>query len=436
MEDSAYILNRTVVTSFCSASANNTNNPSSDSYYDQSESVYVLHIAKQTDLQDGENQTHICCGLSDKSVHVYDIHTHQKSYDVPGKQQHHRGPITDMIFRPKSNMILTSSEDGCVRIFDTRTSYTGNGSSSGLCEVGLPLKEEALSISTGYDGSLVAVGGSKGKIHFYDLRMAGDNHNNLLGSYVDAHTEEVTSVEFQSSSSSLLLTASEDGLMCIHDTAQPNEENALKSVMNIGTPIRSANFFGPNLDGCWCVTGSETMSIYHHESAQPISQPYLNLKNNNNIREYLTQQVRARTTHPQIQIDYLVGCQWNSRKQELSLLAGSSDGNAAVFNVDASSISLSQTLHNGHKGCVRSFQFIQQTGEADLSNNLPTLFTGAEDARLCEWTSRNSNTRSSKNIDASFIKMNGFSSKIGCTSGKKKGGPIRKHKKKQQHSPY
>jgi hypothetical protein len=74
----------------------------------------------------------------------------------------------------------------------------------------------------------------------------------------------------EETTTSLIVTASEDGLACIFDTSQPLEETALQSVMNIGSPLRDVGFFGPSMQGLFCLTGSETMSVWHHDSAQKI----------------------------------------------------------------------------------------------------------------------------------------------------------------------
>ncbi|KAL7523511.1 hypothetical protein ACHAXR_000215, partial [Thalassiosira sp. AJA248-18] len=141
--------------------------------------------------------------------------------------------------------------------------------------------EEALSVSSGYGGTLVAVGTNKARVSFFDMRASNGNHRPsgaLMGSYVDAHTEEVTQVRFQtipqsaqsSEAKTVLATASEDGLIAVHDPSQPSEDAALLSVLNIGAPLRNVGFFGPCFEGMYALTGSETMSVHHWDSAQKV----------------------------------------------------------------------------------------------------------------------------------------------------------------------
>ena len=249
-------------------------------------------------------------------------------------------------------VVVTSGQDGLVRLFDLRqpapAGATPEGLSRAVAEMRLPRKEEALSVSLGYGGTLAAVGGSRGLVHFFDLRSVGGGGGgggsppSLLGTYQDAHTDEVTGVRFQPAglsggTTSLLVTSSEDGLVCTHDTSQPSEELALASVLNVATPPREVGFFGPACEGLYCLTGSETVQIWHHDSAQRIF-------DFGDVRERLSQSSG-------LAVEYLVGCQWDG--SDLSLAAGNSEGDAALFKVDAGSMSLTHTLSSGHKGCIR-----------------------------------------------------------------------------------
>ena len=276
--------------------------------------------------------------------------------------------------------MVTSSEDGLVRLFDLRQS--GGGSTAAgtprpadgeggaiptttraAAQMLLPKKEEALSVSLGYDGSLAAVGGSRGHVHFYDLRggIGGGSSGpgarmtseiNLIGTYVDAHTEEVTRVRSQPSpggdggpttTTTLIVTSSEDGLAVVHDTSKPTEELALVSVLNVGSPLKDVWFFGPAMEGLYCVTGSATMSIWHHDSGQRICDF------GDDVREKLSNSIAG-----DVNTDYLVGCQWDGT--DLSLVAGNVQGDAVIFRLDSpGSISPSHLLVGGHKRgpCVR-----------------------------------------------------------------------------------
>lgn len=399
---------RTVVTSFESYLGRGSLESGLGTEKSFEECHYILHLASSP----GNNQTSpLSCALSNLSIHSYDRETLKNIHTISNA---HNERITDLTHSPIASsgdatncpLVVSSSEDRFVKIFDLRT----KGSHPVVC---LKLiKEQALSVSIGYGGSLAAVGGSKGQIHFYDLRnISSTNINAPLGSYVDAHTQEVTKVRFQQSqynhsdTTSIMVTASEDGLVNIFDTSQPSEESALKSVLNIQSPLREVGFFGPSLEGIFCLTGSETFSVWHYDSAQR-----------------LADFGDARTTLSSIAnipLQYMIGCHWDGR--DLNLLSGNTDGDCAYFKVDAGSMSLKKVLSGGHKSCIRSL--------TSLTNNV--ILTGGEDSRLCEWDLTD---ESSITTDQST-----FSRKINSPKNdfpKAGGGVIRRQKKKKGQTPY
>lgn len=457
------IPNRTVVTSFSPASSSSSSSPVSA--YD--EGHYVLHIAcGPCDTQgqgQGQFKTPLSCALSNRCVQTYDRETLKLIHSI---DQAHDGPITDICHSQiassgdsiQSPLLVTSSEDGLVRIFDLRTSSStssnGHGKTSSVLQLGMPHKaEEALSVSIGYNGALAAVGTNKGFIHFYDLRHLSNNSTNStnntntntnqqqpLGSYVDAHTDDVTKVRFQKHSrdnhttTPLLLTASEDGLACTFDTSQPSEELALKSIINIGSPLRDVGFFGPNLEGLYCLTGSETMSVWHHDSAQRIG-------DFGDVRNHLGDLAG-------VGIQYLVGCAWMEVEQELVLLAGNHEGDCVLYKVDAGSLEVKKIMSGGHRGCIRSFVPVSSNSNSNSNSNAGNgnrnwsgsgngtcFITAGEDSRLCEWSERIEHGKGNTGIN-SGSKANSYSLSSEQVAPKYGGGVIRRQKKKKGHSPY
>mmetsp|Transcript_1377 Transcript_1377/g.2181 ORF Transcript_1377/g.2181 Transcript_1377/m.2181 type:complete len:391 (-) Transcript_1377:301-1473(-) len=381
---------RTVVTSFTPRPSRPQNEDGNQVNDDYEEGVWVMHTTSS------KNGTKWLGGaLSNGEICIYDTERLHVSQTIPNA--HGKALITDLT-SSGPNIVASSGNDGFIRLFDLRQ----QGSA---LECQLPNSEEALSLSVGYAGVLAAVGSNKAKIHFCDVRQGG-----ILGSYVDAHTEEVTRVRFQpnsqdnSSTTPLLISASEDGLACAFDTSQASEEAALKSVLNVETPLREVGFFGPSYEGLYCLTGSESMSVWHHDSAQRICGFGLDL------RSKLSQAAGG------FGVDYLVNCHWDASQNQLSLLAGSSTGDAALYKVDAGALSLLNTLRGGHRGCVRSW--------CPLTSNV--FITGGEDARLCEWEI---NQSPGTNSNQGFIQG-------GSKLPEKGGGPLRRQKKKNTKSPY
>eukprot|EP01083_Nonionella_stella_P117974 352041_1 len=199
---------------------------------------------------------------------------------------------------------------------------------------------------------------------------------------------------------------------------------ALKSVMNVQSPLRDVGFFGPSSEGIYCLTGSETMSMWHHDSAQRICDF------GGNVRQDLTTIASTGTggVPMPMPVQYLVGCQWNSVEQELHLLAGNPDGDCAMFRVNANSIELKRILSNGHKGCIRGF-----IGDDSSAATAGSMITVGEDSRLCEWNCRSY----SGTNDAAAAAAAAAQRKSTISSRPKSGGGVvRRHTKKKGHTPY
>ena len=454
---------RTVVTSFSSSSVQGNN----DEYYNSGE--YILSIASSssgssststhphTASSSSSEDCFIAAALSDKSIAFYDASLSSINGNGATMQRierAHDGPISEIEFFPSSSStsstsLISAGQDGFVKVWDLRCRLNTGGSGSNLSKSSLSMRlalpnEKALCISLGYGGTLAAVGTDKARISFFDLRYASSTTNNdqcrsgaLLASYVDAHTEEVTKVRFQttmtSSSSAttktssvdrgktILASASEDGLIAIHDPSQPTEDAALLSVLNIGIPTRNIGFFGPNYEGIYALTGSESMSVHHWDSGQRIcdvgggmglrdvlSEAVVRLMGDNDDDNNMTRATMSdHDDDGNNIIEYLVGCTWApqvpsssslsmpsspmssaSSFPALHLLAGNSDGDGYLFQVDADRITPLMHLKGGHKGCIRDFSWMEYNnngGNGGNGMNGRVLVTGGEDSRLCQW---------------------------------------------------
>ncbi len=393
---------RAAVTSFASASSI-PQHQQAGFEYDSGE--YILSIASSHHDASAASNTCVASALSNKSIAIYDSKSGQVIHRI---EKAHDGPISQVSFFPceygsegnahqnNSNqsppLLISASQDGTVKVFDLRT----NSSSSAITtKMALP-NEQALCVSLGYGGTLAAVGTSKARVSFLDLRYSGGINPTgaLMGSYVDAHTDEVTQVKFQTVSNAsgqtktVLATASEDGLLSVYDPSQPSEDAALLSTLNIGAPLRHIEFFGPNNEGICALTGNETMSVWHWDSAQKVSDV-----GGMGLRGLLSGAVGKSGFGVEggAAVEYLVGCTWAnancdqdaqqspSGSKALHLLAGNSDGEGYLFRMDADQITPLKHLKGGHKGCIRDFCWV------DNGIGGQRLVTGGEDARICEW---------------------------------------------------
>lgn len=86
-----------------------------------------------------------------------------------------------------------------------------------------------------------------------------------LRSYIDSHTDTVTSLQLHPTLPTLLLSSSTDGLVNIFDTSQADEDDALYQVINHGSAIAHAGFMYPSTD-IYALSTDETMSFYALQS--------------------------------------------------------------------------------------------------------------------------------------------------------------------------
>eukprot|EP00537_Pseudo-nitzschia_pungens_P011305 CAMPEP_0172383710 /NCGR_PEP_ID=MMETSP1061-20121228/1548_1 /TAXON_ID=37318 /ORGANISM="Pseudo-nitzschia pungens, Strain cf. pungens" /LENGTH=449 /DNA_ID=CAMNT_0013112039 /DNA_START=104 /DNA_END=1453 /DNA_ORIENTATION=+ len=361
---------RTLVTSFNPKKSSSQGN---GDYFDDGD--WVLCLAT--------NDVHhrVGCALSNGEVQIYDqntlhlLHTYQRN-----------SLITEMSFETfDANLLAATANDASLTLYDIRQPTNPAVAMTNM----LRPDEEALSLSVGFDGNIAAVGSSKGKIHFFDIR----NKRGILGTYSQAHTNEVTRVRFQSIESRLpgsnctrrtatpmLVSGSEDGLACVFDTSKTTEESAITNILTVQSPLREVGFFGPKSEAIYCLTGSENLLLYHKDDA--VCRKDFGPR----FREYLGHQMAryeqgtpaAPSSSSSLPpMEYLVDCSWDSGRQKLSLLAGSSRGDGAMFDVGEQEVTPLHYLRGGHRGVIRAWS----------SNPVRSSFlTAGEDARLCEWT--------------------------------------------------
>jgi WD40 repeat protein len=378
----------------------------------------------------------VSCALSNGEVQVYDqaklhrLHTFQGNIATSGSN--HPTIINDLICGPQ-HTIVTADSDSQITVYDLRQG-------TAALRTSIPAGQSALSVSVGFDGYLAAVASNKARIHFMDLRQAGTSGNNVLGSYVDTHTDQVTQVHFHPTSTSTLLSASEDGLACIFDTTQPTEELSVKSVMNVGTPLRHVGFCGADLSSIYCLTGSETASLWHWDSSA-CRQDF----GGNMLRERLAQSF-GNNGNKGLAIDYLVDAHWDAVSQELMLMTGSAMGDAALFRLTERSQSTNfepcHILQNGHRGVVRAWSPLASSSSSSSS----TLITAGEDARLCEWNRQGSQGQTqAQQAQAPAVSTPAASSSTWVGGGRSLaptpggGGPVRpqkRHTSSQSARPY
>lgn len=176
--------------------------------------------------------------------------------------------------------------------------------------------------------------------------------------------DAVTKVRFHPTQPQFVVTASEDGVVCMFDTRIPDEDDAAESILYVESAVTKIGFFGPQMENIFCLTGSETLDLWNINTAQRIHH-YDRIRDDCNANGIAT--------------DYLIDCVYDPQVDELFLLAGNHEGLANVVNIGLKGPQLKHeaALSGGHKACIRSAYFDPEAR---------TLFTGGEDARLCQWT--------------------------------------------------
>jgi WD40 repeat protein len=104
-------------------------------------------------------------------------------------------------------------------------------------------------------------GPSSSPVYIWDQR----NPSAPLRSYIESHTDTVTSLQLHPAHPTLLLSSSTDGLINIFDTAQAEEDDALYQVINHGSAIAHAGFMYSGTD-IYAIGTDETMSFYALQS--------------------------------------------------------------------------------------------------------------------------------------------------------------------------
>lgn len=181
--------------------------------------------------------------------------------------------------------------------------------------------------------------------------------------------------------------------------------------MNAECAVRSVGFFGPQGEGAYCCTNTETLSLWHASGAQRI-------KDFGDVRALARGSPPANATQALgnppgdasqaggnpagdssqaignlsgeasgaghgaegsrggwgVQVDCIVGCHYDDGTDRLRLVTSGFDGGACVATISPGGITPEAVLVRGHSEQIRTFDWEGQT-----------IFTGAEDARVCLW---------------------------------------------------
>lgn len=293
--------------------------------------------------------TQLVASLSNLHIQQYDL----ESSSLVAHFSAHKERINSIeVSSSNPSLVVSASSDKSACLWDLRAL-------SASPQRRLMLPDEVTSASLGINDLLVAAACGQSVI-FYDIRAGAVSR--AVGEYADAHTDVVTQVKFHPQNASHLVSAAEDGLICLFNTAVPEEEEAIVSVLNTDCPVRKFGFFGAGLEGLYCLSTTEVPSFWHILSAQRLSHfP--------NVRQELG-------------VDYLVDCMYCQANDSLTLLAGTYAGQGLLAHVDPISIRLAATLPpGGHKASIRCSSVVSHSAAG-----VQTFVTGGEDSQLLLWS--------------------------------------------------
>lgn len=244
----------------------------------------------------------------------------------------------------------------------------------------------AFSLAVNAGGDILAVGYEEHVI-FYDLRsppLAGPASAPTalappsLGCFSNSHSGPVVQLAWHAAIPRHLLSASDDGLVCVFDTGIRGETDALVAVLNAESGVARFGVFGPQGAFVFVLTRTDTLSLWSLASADRVAE-FGDLK--------------AHLRGAGVEADYLVDC-FCTAEGRLQLLAGAHDGRLWALDVTPAGASLIGAVGpTTHTATVRTAVWAQTSAPAAaaaaiaaaLLSSGVVCWTAGEDGQLVQW---------------------------------------------------
>jgi WD40 repeat protein len=274
-------------------------------------------------------------------------------------------------------------------------------------------KKQLSSVATSADGTQFSVGIGT-RIALFDLRKAVGSNNSssspatsgnsgLVASYEESHSEPVNQVAFHPTLRGHVLSAADDGLVCVFDSNRAGEDEALVAVLSVGSSVRRFGLFGESSAHALALTRTEGVSVW-------------NLGSSARVADF--SDLRSRLLSGGTNLDYLVDCKELSN-ETLVTLSGNDDGDLALIEVSPSGCAVQKMFQRNGKGHSATVRSAAWTPSADL------LFTGGEDGVICAWR-RGIDESSSSSSSSKKNYMNEEDDEEEVQGGKKKSSVMRR----------
>ncbi|MCO5599809.1 hypothetical protein L7F22_053916 [Adiantum nelumboides] len=365
--------------------------------------------------------------------------------------QWEQGGISSAI-KPIPNGFIAAGKSGMIGYWDARQ-HTPAIKLQG------PSNAPYLSLAASeMDTNIIAAGtelhGTDANIDLWDIRKS----DVPVLSYLETHSDDITSLDFHPTIPNVLLSAASDALIAISDTRQQNEDDSVIGVINAGASVARAGWGGsskvfpkaapvddeeeeasssaanlPPLGAFYGVSDMQTLGVWEADG-------FTELLPVRDVRQ--TQMETNIPSHRHWQTEYVIDANYDSslleNSESVGIFCGEQNGGMALMeiphnNVENSSSSLNWSLHcltsGGHTDIVRSVTW-------DPSSYI--LYSGGEDGRLCAWSLSGDQSFAQSNAAAAIatnLDATNDETKTDATSDDFSGpGPKRKPLKGSTHS--
>lgn len=263
----------------------------------------------------------------------------------------HEDVITSLVTSNDTNQLYTSSRDGTVKCWDSRTnkSVRTYRATAGVLSLAYHATLDKIALGT-------ELSGTDAVVSIYDVRSTTP-----IRTYPDSHGEDVTSLSWHATNH-LLLSGGGDGIVNVFDTSVIDEDDAVLQVFNHGSSLHLAQFVGKN----------EVLAFSHMETASLYKLSY----NQEDVpRDEVKEFGDVRT---KLGMDYAISF---SAAEPATLFTGSSAGHISVipFNVATMEFEPAQRID------VESGTEVIRSVYMDYAPNAPSgpiLYAASEDGCL------------------------------------------------------
>ncbi|KAG1050917.1 hypothetical protein G6F43_006845 [Rhizopus delemar] len=285
---------------------------------------------------------------SDNFIRLYDLSTLQLAQTIPA----HENKISQIKLK-SDQYLFSASEDCTLKRWDLR---------AGSVPVQCFKYQKPITAFDVNCNDTMAIAGTELTFddHAANLAFFDTRQTSLLHAFNESHGDDITEIKSHPTLAAQFISSSTDGLINNYDVTEFDEEEALISVVNSGSSVSKAGYFGPEAEYLYCMTHIETFSLHTLEG--DLICDYGDIRNIG-----LTQ------------VDYAVDCSYDPISSRFYLITGSNTGTVDFFHVNIGQLQHCQQLSVGdlgHSDVVRS-----------LFWNHPTqsILTGGEDGKLCAW---------------------------------------------------